>query len=383
MSEMEYKISTLKLAIWTFIISTLFSGVAWEAVGWLSLFYCYVKCKTVGLFKIKRKNVPLIILLGIIIGYVTYQCFVLHLDTNGVLRLYGITKTLFVAPVIILLIKDYLCNEDVVIQVLPLILIIDWISIASKITGNEYMNVLSGSINYLGAINVVLFPYLFKFVPENNHVFLKRLYYITLLSLVIFSGSRTTMLTFVVIFCSTTLLEKNINKKIKYLLFIGLIGAVGIFALNNIVSDSLVARGLSAFSNLFDASRSGLKMFAKRQYSNYSTLQKLIGNGNTIVLSQQKPVHNVFGEILLCYGKIGLIAWIIYLIGCVFYIIKSSSKNKLYIMILIGITLMIGWVQPFLTSGYLFQVLVAIILVQMYISDTPEEINMRSVRNTD
>lgn len=143
----------------------------------------------------------------------------------------------------------------------------------------------------------------------------------------IFSGSRTLMLTTAISFGFTVILEKDLNKKIRYLLLIILVALIGLFVLNSVASDSLIARGLSVFTNLNDASRSGLAMFTQRQYERYSNLEKLIGNGNTIVLSQMKPAHNVFREVLLCYGKIGLIFYIVYIIIGILFIFRCKKRK--------------------------------------------------------
>ena len=153
-----------------------------------------------------------------------------------------------------------------------------------------------------------------------------------------------------------------------------MVALIGLFVLNSVASDSLIARGLSVFTNLNDASRSGLAMFTQRQYERYSNLEKLIGNGNTIVLSQMKPAHNVFREVLLCYGKIGLIFYIVYIIIGILFIFRCKSVNKAYLLMVVFLALLIGWVQPFLTSGYLFQVVIAFVMIRLYYADTPENI---------
>ena len=298
----------------------------------------------------------------------------MNLDVASIIRLYGITKTLFAMPIMILLLKDFIFKRDVIIEILPILLIVDWITIISLITKIEALNILGGSQNYLGAINVILFPYIFKFFPGKIYKGYRKWFFITLVLLMIFSGSRTLMLTTAISFGFTVILEKDLNKKIRYLLLIILVALIGLFVLNSVASDSLIARGLSVFTNLNDASRSGLAMFTQRQYERYSNLEKLIGNGNTIVLSQMKPAHNVFREVLLCYGKIGLIFYIVYIIIGILFIFRCKSVNKAYLLMVVFLALLIGWVQPFLTSGYLFQVVIAFVMIRLYYADTPENI---------
>lgn len=366
--------SKAKLALWLFILSTLFSGVVWEAVGWISLIYCCNLAKSNRFTTIKKESVPEILLLLLVFGYVIMQCFLLQLNTTNIIRLFGITKTLFALPIIILLLKDFIYDRDIILEILPLLLVIDWITIISLITNNESLNILGGSRNYLGAINVILFPYIFKFFPAKSYKGYRNCFFVTLVLLMIFSGSRTLMLTTAISFGFTIILEKDLNKKLRYFLFVMLVVFIGLFTINSVASESLVARGLSVFSNLSDASRSGLTMFAQRQYESYSNIEKLIGNGDTIVLSQMKPVHNVFREVLLCYGKIGLVFYIAYVVIGVLFIFKCKSVNRAYLVMIVFLTLLIGWVQPFLTSGYLFQSIVSFTMIRLYCSDTPENI---------
>lgn len=332
---MGCSMSKAKLALWMLILSTLFSGVIWEAVGWISLIYCCYLGKRKRFTTIKKESVPEILILFFIVGYVIIQCFLLNLDVASIIRLYGITKTLFAMPIMILLLKDFIFKRDVIIEILPILLIVDWITIISLITKIEALNILGGSQNYLGAINVILFPYIFKFFPGKIYKGYRKWFFITLVLLMIFSGSRTLMLTTAISFGFTVILEKDLNKKIRYLLLIILVALIGLFVLNSVASDSLIARGLSVFTNLNDASRSGLAMFTQRQYERYSNLEKLIGNGNTIVLSQMKPAHNVFREVLLCYGKIGLIFYIVYIIIGILFIFRCKSVNKAYLLMVV------------------------------------------------
>mgnify|MGYP004569678385 FL=1 len=366
--------SKAKLALWLFILSTLFSGVVWEAVGWISLIYCCKLAKSNRFTTIKKESVPEILLLLLVFGYVIMQCFLLQLNTANIIRLFGITKTLFALPIIILLLKDFIYDKDIILEILPLLLVIDWITIISLITNNESLNILGGSRNYLGAINVILFPYIFKFFPAKLYKRYRNCFFVTLMLLTIFSGSRTLMLTTAISFGATVILEKDLNKKLRYFLFVMLVVLIGLFTINSVASESLVARGLSVFSNLSDASRSGLTMFAQRQYESYSNIEKLIGNGDTVVLSQMKPVHNVFYEVLLCYGKIGFVFYIAYVVIGVLFIFKCKSVNRAYLVMIVFLTLLIGWVQPFLTSGYLFQSIVSFTMIRLYYSDTPENI---------
>lgn len=370
------KISKIKLGLWIFIMSTLFSGVVWEAVGWIALLYILIKCINMyGSSNKRLKHGFSYLSLILVVGYVCYQCLVLQLNSASIIRLYGITKTLFAIPVMLIFLDRYVAERDAIVDILPLILLVDWLTIFSLITGTDVLNLLGGSRNYLGAVNVLLFPYVFKFLNASNHKKIRFLFIVTFLLLVLFSGSRTLMLTAVMMFVGVTILEKNMNKKLKHILLAILTFTLAIFVMSTIgIANELLERSLSVFRSLVDDSRTGLQYFAEQQFSQYTELQKLVGNGDTMVLSQMKPVHNVFGEIRLCYGRIGLVFWIIYLIIWATSILKNGGCNRLYIFIVCLIAILIGLVQPFLTSGYLFQIIVALVCMQLFYSERPEKV---------
>ena len=361
-----------KIAIWIFIISVLLSGVVWEMISWAALIWIYFLHKDNEKFRIRKNRIGMIVLLLMVFVYVVYQCIALNLSIPSIIRLYGITKTLFAIPILILMCDRYIKSENVILDAFVLIIILNWITIVSMMMNIESLNILGGSRNYLGAINVILFPYVFKFMKQREVRWLRRVFIMTFILLVLFTGSRTLMLTAAISFFSIIILEKNINKKLRCLAMLIMVVIVGIFALNSFGNISLLSRGVSVFFDRSDAARTGLKYFAEHQYEEYSSLQKLIGNGDTIVQSQLKPVHNVFGEVLLCYGKIGLIFWGMYLIAWTIAILKGKTANRAYIFLIFGLVMIIGWVQPFLTSGYLFQIMVAFVSMQLYHSPEPD-----------
>ena len=47
-------------------------------------------------------------------------------------------------------------------------------------------------------------------------------------------------------------------------------------------------------------------------------------------------------------------------------IVKSKSINKRYCLLIIGMALIIGLVQPFITSGYFFQCLVGMVTLGIF-----------------
>lgn len=357
-----------RIVIWLFLLSTTLPGIFWEVIGWLSLFYVLIKSKKRKKMVINRDKLVVVFIVLITISVVIAQIVVLHLSILQIIKLYGITKTVIAFPIMYLMLGDYISQHDVIEDILPFILIIDWITIIALVTENSSLNLIGGSRNFLGAVNVLLFPGVYKFFPLNNKK-TKFFYLATLLLLVLFSGSRTLMATAAIIFLGMVVLEKSINKKARNIMFTILIILIAILLMEILGQGQALSRGMSVFKGIEDQARVDLFYSARMQYAEYSKIEKMIGNGDVIVTWRQAPVHNCFFEILLCYGKIGFVLFCIYLFWIMVRILKSNSQNRIYMFLIFGVTILMGLVQPFITTGFLFQVVAALAILNLYYAE--------------
>lgn len=250
-------------------------------------------------------------------------------------------------------------RRDIIMDSLPLLLLLNGITAIYLVMGNKGINIIGGSRNYLGAIDVMLMPYIFKVHVSQRKGLIRFVWFITIVLLSLFSGSRTLMATAVIAFASIMLMEGNISKKIKYFLIGGVLVVI-VFVMSSVfgVTENF-ARARSVFYSISDQARYDLMESAFEQFNSYSHIEKLIGNGNNLIIWREAPPHNVVLEILLCYGIIGLIFWGSTALVMIICIIKANNTYKKYALLVIFLALIIGFVQPFITTGYTFQVIMS------------------------
>ncbi len=353
------KITQDKCFIWLFLISTCLDGIIWEAFGWGAVILIYIMYKKESsILSVRKNKLYFCFPLAAVMAYVITQICILNLNLAQSIRLYGITKTVITFLIVYLLLGEYIKDHDVLQDILPLLLLINWISAVYIVTGNERFNIIGGSRNYLGAIDVVIIPYILKFMPKEKKK--TKIFWIsTILLLALFSGSRTLLVASLVAICFTILLEGNLTKKLQYLVMAMAAVLILLMLAPVMGNNDNFSRAMSIFTSLADQARSDLADSALVQYQGYSEIQKLIGNGNNLVTWREAPPHNFIYELLLCYGKIGVIAFLTAVGGVVSAILVSRNKNKKYAVLVIFLALIVGLVQPFITSGFLFQIVAA------------------------
>lgn len=368
---MSFKVRGDDLALYVFLIASLFDGIVFEIIGvgaLVYLIYFQIRFGTDNYYSQQDKRFC-VFAIFIAVAYVIVQIVLLKLNGTEIVKLYGVTKTVLALPIIYFAIGPSLNTDDKVKKIFPLIIIINVIQLLYMISGLEFLNILSGRSNYIGAIDILFLPYVLKFGDVKNK-YQRGLFLLIFFLQLFVSGSRSVLLIAVIMVFFLVIAEKNLQRKLVYILLF-VIASIFVFYLA--ATNDYLSRALSVFSDRSDAARTGLFMFAERQYAAYSPLKQLIGNGDVMVLSQTKPVHNVFWELLLCYGKVGLCLWIAYTVLLIIKCVIRKLNNKYYLLLLTGCTLLVGYVQPFLTTGFLYQVLFSIVILQIYCSSIREE----------
>ncbi|GEM_PF-4848281 len=363
------KIQKNQPLLWVFLASTFLNGVLWEGIGWIALLFIMISGKGIrNSLVLSWNEVKVLILMILIAGYVVLQVCALHLNITETIRLYGITKTVSAFLIVYFFMNPYIKTHDVIREILPLLFIVNWLYIVYLVTDIKALNVIGGSRNYLGAINVLFVPYILKFLPKEKRS-LKIFWIGTLVLLALFIGSRTTLATIVIAFLLTGLLEDGIEKKFKALL-LAMSGFLLILILLPVLGKNAnFSRAISILTTIADKSRSDLADSMWNQFYSYSNMQQLIGNGNNLITWREAPPHNFIYELLLCYGKIGTFAFLAGIVITIVIILKSDALEKKYCVLVICITLIVGLVQPFITSGYFFQCLVAMVTLALWNRD--------------
>ncbi len=357
------KITQNKILLWIFVVSTLINGIVPEAIGWGVLFILfynhrrYRKIETYSTYSFENT-----LLLVLIIIFYIVQIAELHLSTSESIRLYGITKTVVAFVLVRILLGPMISQDDIIADIFPLMLIINIYALVVILLKGDAATVLGGSRNYIGAIDVVLIPYVLRFMPLEKKKS-RAVWLIVTFALTIFSGSRSMLLAAIIAVAATAILREGLQRKIKYMILFVIVALLavmfgGIF--NNVGGFS---RAFSVFNGFSDQARSDLFDSFVVQYGQYSDLEKLIGSGNNLIVWRGAPPHNFALEMLLCFGKIGLA---LFLVVTIITAIRFLKHKKKYTCLIIGLAIMINLVQPFITTGYLFQVMMSIVCLTIY-----------------
>lgn len=355
-----------QILLWIFLISTFMNGVVWEGVGWIALLLIAFNEKGVhnsSVLNFNEAKVLSIILFVVI--YVAIQVNLLRLNSVEIIRLYGISKTAIAFLIVYFFLNRYISKNDILMDILPLMLILDLTYIIYLVTGYEAFNLIGGSRNYLGAINILFIPYILKFIPKRKKI-IKIIGTAMIILIALFIGSRTTLAMTVAAILATGLLEKGAEKKIKIFFALLLFIPLSYIMLPIIGKNANFSRAFSVFVSIKDQARVDLIDSMWDQYNNYSNLQQLVGSGNNLIGWREAPPHNFVYELLLCYGKIGTSLFLLGVVITIIVIVKSKSINKRYCLLIIGMALIIGLVQPFITSGYFFQCLVGMVTLGIF-----------------
>lgn len=355
-----------QILLWVFIISTLIGGILSEVIGWIALFILFYSNKSYR----KRENFCTnsfenILLIIIVLSFYIVQIIELHLGISESIRLYGITKTVIAFVIVRMLLGPVITKKDIIEDVFNLLLIVNIYALIVIIRNGDAAIVLGGSRNYIGAIDVVLIPYVLRFMPPNRKKS-RAIWLIVTFALTLFSGSRSMLLAAIVAVAATVVLGEGIQRKIKYFILFGIVASL-ILMFGDVFSNaSGFSRSFSIFSTFSDKARSDLFDSFVVQYGQYSDLQKMIGSGNNLIVWRGAPPHNFILELLLCFGKIGLALFVISTLVVVFRLLRNKKK---YSCLIIGLSILINLVQPFITTGYLFQVMMSMACLTIYIKE--------------
>lgn len=368
---MKIKVDSLMLNL--LVILNVLNGTIWELLGLIFIGYYILK----EFFNKSNRISEWKILAGMCMAWVIYvciQCMVLDLDSTSIIRLYGITKTICMPCIVLLCFNSKAKKKDVLATIFPSILMLVAFATMDFLFGTSILSF--GGLNYIGAMCILISAYVFKEMPDKYKI-LRTLFIVLTLIVVLTSGSRSVIIALALALGYIVLTEQNPKKRSRYFSIVA-IGALVLLFLaatlglnydfdtarggNTVLTN--ISRALSVFTSegRMDQARYDLSTRALAQYEASSELQKMIGSGDNRVHIGMVPVHNCFLEVLLCYGIVGLAYYIVYLILLCRIVIKESLDVKYTILILL-IALIFGMVQPFLTTGIVFQMLIGFVFL--------------------
>lgn len=194
-------------------------------------------------------------------------------------------------------------------------------------TGEETINPLALAYSAVLTLSSILF--LFLFSPKKL-TFSNKVYYIIsiIISLGMFSigSSRGALLALLVVLISMIYYTK---KKIRIYLISGTIFFITVFVIiNNILGGNIFERSTASIDNGDDSGRSVLHDAALQEFSRHPIF------GGQIEVSGIYP-HNIFIELLMATGIVGLLLFLVFLFKHIFKILKYNQKNVIYSYIFI------------------------------------------------
>ncbi|MTI80464.1 MAG: hypothetical protein FH758_06195 [Firmicutes bacterium] len=358
------------LLILGFFLGSLSEGILSKLFQALILMFMFLRRNKNHTIAEERTKKTILILFSFPIVIFFIQIIVLELDFGEIRYLFGINKNLYIGLIIFLIARNYFKKIDNYMIALSLFLI--YLNLGSLITIltnfasiDARVSFLSfASMNYATALSTISIPiyfYYFTNFKEANRIGLNTLNNISIglcMMTILLSGSRANILFLVIEFLVIFfLIRKTIMfflKAASLALFSYLFVTYVLFSINNEIFD-LLNRGLSVFESTEDSARDLLWATSILQFE---VSNKLIGSGSIIVQFYQKEAHNFIWEILLCSGILGLVFYVGYVTGFVSTILKKTRNvDKMYILLTLVVTYGIGYVQPFITTGYTFNIL--------------------------
>ncbi len=364
------RIDVGKLLLLIAIICSILPGIIPEVVLWA--------CLTISAY-IYRNTIPSIIgkssyrrLLVVVIMFVLLFSLQLRhglLQSDEKFRLFGLTKCI-IAPYIIGISFFSICKERFVLKTVAIITALFSIVYMIAIILSRNPDAVSyqlGSVNGVTGVDLVVLPAVVYSSQDQSNIkgsspFWRYSYYTIVTALVILSSSFTATIVFalqVIAYIMYYFIGERMNKAIKrfLLLLLLVIMALSIcIATGNIYIDPWELR-----------TRVGIWNNSYNQFMAGDRFCRLFGTGNDIVqmMANRQEAHNVFLEVLLIYGIVGLVIFTVCSYFSTRRIIQLSRGESKSIYISIVSYIIIISLHPFYTGLFLFQILsITIILYQ-------------------
>lgn len=316
----------------------------------------------------KLKRFAKIITCCIVIFFLI-QCLILQLYFDMALDDFITLTILFIGIPIVIMASKALRNFEAYIMGLNLFIIMFslyyLVLVSIKGLPDDRDSILGYvSSNYIAAILYISYPVIFYYLFGRNTLN-RNAYksnrikcYLALglsLIVIIISGSRSAFGAIALeIIALLFLKKKSLKDTIK--LFIFLITIIGLIYIAYIsISDvsQLITRGMNALNGNNELKNDIRSVVWDQAMIDFNKMNKFFGSGSVIVQTYVRPPHNVFLEVLLLSGYVGVGVYILYIIFSLKLILKNrNGYQKYFIMLTLAISFLIGYVQPFFSTAY-------------------------------
>ena len=356
------KIRVDTIFFFLFIVAFLVEGVLAEGVACSCLLSIWV---------LDRKKNKLIIgkqLYGKSLLFICFYLtlFIIHLyidDCPNIIRFYGLTKCIC-TPALVLLVFPNICKEEKTI--LTIILLTMVYNMIYGISGLKEGVVLEdicyqfGSYNGCSGIAVILFPIVFSMFhlcsQKSFEKYLLILYFFSTFFVVYISESLTTqvILSFqLLILFFTSKRVKNIIKRHTKLICVCVVFALALISI--FIANNTIELDPTALRTRADIWSTAYKSFVSQNIINI-----VLGGGDCWVQMESKVLqaHNAFIEILLIYGIVGLLFFVI---SCIYFFKNIFTRNlghqSVYLCLSIISYFLFCFMHPFYTGVFAFQII--------------------------
>ena len=285
---------------------------------------------------------------------------------DAIIRLYGLTKNICF-PALMVMAFGYVCADGFPFRVVMIeMTIFNLVYIAAIMTGTdlEEISFRLGSLNGCSGIDVVLLPAALVYLKSikmprttDPSVADRSLpayaFIITAVVMVAVSESSTSILLLIaeVLACLffVIIYAIRVNKNFKGVILVGAIGVIGIFL--------LIASGVIKVDPNALKTRAGIWTRAFHQFIDNKGLTIVFGTGDDTVhmLTKDLEPHNMFLEILLIHGVIGLLFIILFIVCTLKMLLKTDRKRIKPLLLCFVIYLAVCCLHPFFTGVTPFQ----------------------------
>lgn len=319
------------------------------------------------------------------IAYILFflSLFVIQLSITEdveVARLYGLTKCIC-APALFFLLFYRLAKNGELIQPLLLFVIISNVVYTGYllISGFDYEGFSSfiGSYNGSSSLAVVSLPCIIYFWKKNRKnanplmSFLLITAFLTSLLMVLVSDSGTALLILALqcLFGILVLFKfKFFSKKIfKVLLILSIL--VVFFGIVLVASKYIKTTGEEI------GTRTGLWSTAYEHLLSFDLSHIIFGTGNDYIKTLTKTLepHNMFMEILLIYGFVGLSIFMVFFVANIIKFLRIKYSNTFLVSIISMFSyLLVCFIHPFFTGVFVYQALCLLLIYSVSARLMPE-----------
>ena len=359
---MELKVSLNGALFFVYTFTIMFGGMLAEFIS----AFCLVSIAIIERKKIKQiiGNVNYSVL-ALTIIFFFFMCYMQHkmgnVKTDEIIRIIGLTKGIC-APALFLLSFSTTAKRDECLNLLIYIMIgLNILYSIQTIMKIEWLSdfFVLGSVNGCAGASVVMLAVIVTQIQKcRRALHIKEgLFIITAYINILTTGSDTAFILCILETMMFLIMSRRMRlffstkgrKLISAIIATAMIGAMVVIY--------FIANGTIKIDSYALGTRVAIWRQAFKQFSLESSNNRLFGTGNDYVqmMSQRLEAHNFLIEILLTYGCVGLVVFLLSAFIIIKGIIKRVKVDTYDLLFPVFVYVIICMMHPFFTGVFLFQ----------------------------